>query len=167
MSWFGTDLVALGCIVGGAAVGGAATLAVMDAGHRAPLPCAVEARAWVPQVSVSGNGHSHAIVVAPKVHVRELRHCRGDAFVEIDMDAHLQEMEAQLQGLDRALEFQLEGRLKGLDRALELQLQGLESQIERKFQQQMEARAQLEDAMRQVERARVRVVVERAGSGGL
>ncbi len=26
MNWFGTDMIALGCILGGAAVGGAATL---------------------------------------------------------------------------------------------------------------------------------------------
>lgn len=167
MSWFGTDLVALGCIVGSAAVGGAATLAVRDAGHRAPLPCAVNTAAWAPQVSVSGNGHAHAIVVAPKVHVRELRHCRGDAVVEMDMDAHLQELEAQLENLDRVIEIQLEGQLKDLDRTLEFQLQGLEGQIERKVRQQMEARAQFEEAMRQVEKARVQVVVERAGSGGI
>ena len=43
MSWMGTDVVAMACILGGAAVGGFATLASLD-GHdgSAHVSCAVE-----------------------------------------------------------------------------------------------------------------------------
>ena len=61
MSWFGTDIVALGCILGGAAVSGAATLAIMDGGGESYVRCGVEAMAMAPRIAISpwrrGSGH--------------------------------------------------------------------------------------------------------------
>ncbi len=153
MSWFGTDMVALGCILGGAAVGGAATLAVVDGnGHRHGV-CGVEAMAVSPRIAISHGGHAQAIVVTPDVRIRSVRGCEravGEV-VEIHMEKRLHSLDLELEQLDRALE---------------LQTQALESQLEAGLEQGLEARLQLDQAMRQMEAARIKTVVEKAGSGG-
>lgn len=154
MSLFGTDLVALGCILGGAAVGGVATLAMTNVDGHADARCAVEAMAVSPRIAISHGGEARAIVVTPDVRIRAGRDCMTevDGVVEIHMDNHLEHLDAQLEHLDRALE---------------IELHQLESQLEAEMGQQMEARAQFEEAMRQVEEARVQVVVKRVEGGGI
>ena len=79
MSWFGTDVVALSCILGSAAVGGAATLALMaDADHQ-DHRCAVETVAVTPSVAVSHGSGVRAIVVKPNVRVRSSSDCARQA----------------------------------------------------------------------------------------
>lgn len=138
MIWFGTDIVALGCILGGAAIGGAATLAMTDGGGHADTRCAVEAMAVSPRIAISHGGGARAIVVTPDVRVHAVRDCMTevDGVVEIHMEA-------------------------------EMELHQLESQLEAEMGQQMEARAQFEEAMRQVEEARVNAVVKRVEGGGI
>jgi citrate lyase gamma subunit len=154
MSWFGTDVVALGCILGGAAVSGAVTGALIHGDEQADMGCGIEAMALSPRIAISHGGDAHAIVVAPNLRVRAPRGCvrnLGRA-VEINLDSHLEQMDAQLEHLDRALE---------------IQLQQLESQLEAEFGQQIEARVQIEEAMRQMEAARIKVVVREQGSGSI
>jgi len=139
MIWFGTDLVALGCILGGAAVGGAATLAMTVGGGHADARCAVEARMAVsPRIAISNRGRARAILVTPDVRVH--------------LDNHFEQLDTQLDQLDQALE---------------LQMQQLEFQLEATLGQEMEARIQFEEAMRKVEAARLKVVVEKIEGGGI
>ena len=137
MIWFGTDLVALGCILGGAAVGGAATLAMTDGGRHADARCAVEAFAVSPRIAISHGRDARTIVVTPNIRVH--------------LDNHLEQLDTQLEFLDQALE---------------LQMQQLELQLEAELGQEMDARIQFEEAMQQVEAARLRVVVEKLEGGG-
>ena len=138
MIGFGTDLVALGCILGGAAVGGAATLAMTVGGGHADARCAVEAFAVIPGIAISHGREARTIVVTPKVLVH--------------LDNHFEQFDTQSDQLDQALE---------------LQMQQLEFQLEATLGQEMEARIQFEEAMRQVEAARLRVVVEKIEGGGI
>jgi len=157
MSWFGTDVVAVGCILGGAAIGGVVTAAFMDGGGHADVRCGVEAMALSPRVSISHSGRARAIVVTPDVRVHAVRDCvrEMDGIVEIHMENH---MDTQLQHLDIQLEH--------LDRTLEFELQQLESQLERELVPAFEAREQFEEAMRQMEKAKVKVAVKRIERGG-
>jgi len=153
MSWFGTDIVAVGCILGGAAVGGAVTAAFMDGGEHADIGCGMEAVAVSPQIAISHRGDAGAIVVMPDVRVRAIRDCvRGvEGVVEIHMENHLQHLDAQLEHLDQTLE---------------IELRQMERQLEAELGQEMEARMKFEEAMRHMEEARVRVVVEKLERGG-
>lgn len=153
MSWFGTDAVALACILGSAAVGGAATLAMADGSAHPDMGCGVEAMAVSPSIAISHGGHSRAIIVAPDVRVSSVSDCAGaaHALVEIHMDQHMEQLDAHLEHLDHALEIQLEG---------------LEQQFEMEFFQEQEIQAQLEAAMEQLEEANIRVKIEKIRSGG-
>lgn len=131
MTWFGTDLVALGCILGGAAVGGTVTAAVINGGEHAHTGCAVEAFGVSPTITISHRGEARAFVVTPKVRVHGMRNY-----------------------------------VQGVDGRLEIELQQLERRMEAEVGQQMEARLQFEEAMRQMKEARVNVVVKRAEGGG-
>lgn len=154
MIWFGTDVVALGCIVGSAAVGGAATLAIMDGDRAVHRDCGVEAMAVAPRIAVAHGRRSHSIVVTPDVRIHSVRDCsQGRAeVIEIQVEDQLRELDVQLE--------QMNG-------ALELQMEALETQLEAQVEQGLEARLQAEQALRQLENARVKVVVEKARSGGV
>lgn len=160
MSWFGTDLVALSCILGGAALGGAATLTLNQGGHGVEMDCAVEAMAVRPHISISHGGEAHAIVVAPNVRVHSRTDCGSHTteVIDIHMDRHMEDLDVQMEQLDIQLE--------QLDQVLEVQMEQLESQLEAKFEQEFEAQAQWEEAIRQLERAKVQMVVKRSGGGG-
>jgi len=151
MSWLGTDIVALGCILGGAAVSGAATLAVMEGGGGSHVRCGVEAMTVSPRIAISHRGEARAIVVTPDVRVRSVRDCGSPGFVEILLDNQLQHLDAQLEHLDHTLEVQLEQ---------------LEHQLEFELAQEMDVRVQLEEAMNQLEAAKLKVVIERVEGGG-
>ena len=154
MTWFGTDIVALGCILGGAAVGGTVTAAMMDGGQPADMGCGVEAIAVSPRIAISHRGEERAIVVNPNVRVRAVRDCvrEVEGVVEIHMDNHLQHLDAQLEHLDRALE---------------IELRQLEHQIEAEVEQEMEARFEFQEAMREAEAARLKIVMEKLGGAGI
>ncbi|NNM04683.1 MAG: hypothetical protein HKO65_06225 [Gemmatimonadetes bacterium] len=156
MSWFGSDVVAIGCILGGAAVGGAATLAVMDGGEQVDGRCGIERMAVSPTIAVSGQGGAHAIVVGPDVRVHSVRDCGSSIHevVEIHMDNQLRHLDAQLEHLDHVLEIELEG---------------LEAQIEAEVEAelvQLEAELELQEAIRAFEDAKVKMVIEKVGGGG-
>jgi hypothetical protein len=154
MSMLGTDIVALGCILGGAAIGGAATLAMMDGDGHADVGCEVEAMAVNQTVAISHRRDAGAIVVMPDVRVHAVRDCVGEmnGVVEIRLNNHLEQLDAQLEHLDHALE---------------IELRQMELQLEAEFGQEMEARIQFEEAMRQVEEARVKVIVKKIEGGGI
>jgi len=164
MSWFGTDVVALSCILGSAAVGGAATLALMaDADHQ-DHRCAVETVAVTPSVAVSHGSGVRAIVVKPNVRVRSSSDCARQArhVVTIHrghelghLEANLEHMEANLEHVEQAIEIQME--------RLEAQI---EAQVEASIEQEFEAQVQFEEAMKALEEAKVKVVVAGSGTGG-
>jgi len=158
MSWFGTDIVALGCILGGAAVSGAATLAIMDGGGESYVRCGVEAMAVAPRIAISHGGEARAIVVRPDVRVRSIRDCGSSGLVEIHVDRHMENLDAQLEHLDLQLEVQLE--------QMEHQLERMEHQFEFELAQEMDVRVQFEEAMSQFEAAKLKVLVERVQGGG-
>jgi hypothetical protein len=72
--------------------------------------------------------------------------------VEIHLDNRLRHLDAELELLDETLEAQLEG---------------LEAQIEAEVEANLEAAFQIEEAMREVEQAKVKVVLEKVGGGGI
>jgi len=74
-----------------------------------------------------------------------------EGVVEIHMENHLQHLDAQLEHLDQTLE---------------IELRQMERQLEAELGQEMEARMKFEEAMRHMEEARVRVVVEKLERGG-
>lgn len=154
MSWFGTDLVAVGCILGGAAVGGAATFAFMDGPEESRNRCAVEAIAMAPRVAIAHGGNAHTIVVTPDVKVRGLPGCVAD--VQRRVDIHL---EGQME--------HLEAQLEHLDRALELNLGQMEHEIQEGVEARLLAREEFKEAMRQMEEARRQVALKRAQGGGI
>ena len=148
MSWFGTDVMALACIVGGATVSGATTLAMRaHDGHR-HIDCAVEARAISPRVVVTGRGGAKTIVVAPNVRLHSRKKCGTEIgeIVEIHVDRHLRHMEEfELQMRD------LEIELEGLEKALEFDFQVSESfQPEYAFQFEHQIEAEIEAELQKV-----------------
>ena len=161
MSWFGTDLVAISCILGGAAVGGAATLALNQGNHHVDMGCGVEAMAVSPRISISHGGDAHAIVVAPKVRVHSSADCGSQSaeVIEVHMDRRMDIH------LDRQME-ELDLQLEKLDAALEIQMEEFEQQLEAGIEQEIEAKIQLEQAMRQLEQAQIQVSVRKHKGGG-
>lgn len=154
MSWLGADLVAISCILGGAAVGGAATLALNQGGHHVDMGCGIEAMAVSPRIAISHGGDAHAIVVSPKVRVHSSGDCGAHTteIVDIHMDRHLEKLDLQLEKLDAALEIQMEE---------------FEQQLEAGIEQEMEAKIQLEQALQQLEEAQIQVSVRKHESGGI
>ncbi len=153
MSRFRSDVVAVACILGGAAVGVGATLARMDPGEHGHPGCGVERMAVSPRIAISGRGEARAIVVTPDVRVHSVQDCGSNVheMVEIHMDNHLHDFEAQLEKLDQVIEIQMEG---------------LEAQIEAEIEAEMEAQFQFEEAVREFEEAKIKMVIEKVGSGG-
>ncbi len=155
MSWFGSDIVAIGCILGGAAVGGAATLAVMDGGDHVHRRCGIERTAVAPTIAVAGHDGAHAIVVSPDVRVHSIRDCGSSVHdvVEIHMDNQLRHLDAQLEHLDHVLEIEFEGLEAQIEAEVEAELQALEAELESL------------EAIREFEAAKVKMVIEKVGGG--
>jgi hypothetical protein len=182
MSWFGTDLVSLGCILGGAAVGGAATYAVMDGATHGDPACAFTTSAIAPSVAVSGDGLSRAIVIhRSDVRGRRGPDCSGSlgGLVEIRLDRHLKDLDLQLEQLDQALEIQMEGlesqiqadvqqRVESQLRRAEARMREAEARLQRAGSavQGAEAQEQLQEAIRQMEEAKVRIQLEKVRGSG-
>lgn len=161
MSWLKSDIVAIACILGCAALGGAATLAMADQGEHWDTGCTVDATAVAPTIAISHSGHGRAIVVAPDVRVRSVHDCASDVheMVEIHLDNSLRHLDAELE--------QLDAELSQLDQVLEIQLEGLEAQIEAEVEANLEAALHFEEAVREIEEAKVRLIVEKVGGGGI
>ncbi|HSM61307.1 MAG TPA: hypothetical protein VK849_10940 [Longimicrobiales bacterium] len=113
MSGLGTDVVALACIRGGAAVGGVATAALDRGGERggADPACAVETLLETPAAVVAMGGGEGRIVVAPRVRVRDGEACA--VVVDPRVEVRLQRTEAQL---ERA-RARMEGARERMERA--------------------------------------------------
>jgi len=138
MHMLGTDVMALTCILGGAAVSGGATLAALSAQHGHSPSCVVEAVAMVPDMVVSEGGHSHAVVVTPNVRFRALPGCGREAVdrVRVRVDTDLRaELAAEVRS------------------RVEREMERAQAEIER-------ARAEMERG--QVDRAREWAEMERA-----
>lgn len=131
MSWFGTDVRALTCIVVGATLGGLATWAMVDA-RAAHADCVVGATAPSSRIIVSGRGNVSTVLVAPDVQVRTHKRCGGDVaeIVDVHVDRHIhlehlqemEELELQLEVMEKELEVKLEAlEIPGPEFAFELQ----------------------------------------------
>lgn len=154
MRWLRTDLMALGCIVGGAVAGGAATFALMGHAEHDAVRCVVAATSAHPRITITHGGDAGALMVAPNVRVGGMADClsRVDQVVEVHMEHELQNLDAELRELDVVLERQLEG----LERELELTLE-----------RELQAQGRLEEAKQKFEEARVRVLVKEERGGSL
>lgn len=137
MTGFGTDVLALSCILCGAATGGGLTLAFMDghAGH--PTGCAVESLSVVPGMVATISDHGHAVVLTrPHMAVGS-----GDcqtvvrSVVEVDVDGIRRSVENVRVDVERARE----------------QMEKARAQVE-------EARARLEEKSMEGEDAQVREI---------
>jgi hypothetical protein len=89
MNALGTDVLALACILGGAAVSGGATLAALDRSGSAECRL-VEASG--PRMIVRVGADDREVVVVPRVHVRGAEGCapvvvEGSMRVDVDVDA--------------------------------------------------------------------------------
>lgn len=92
MIGLGTDLVAVACILGGAAVGGAATMAVVE-GHRGydQTACVRAAVDVHPRVVISLDGGRSTVVMTPRVWVHPNHDCvvwSGDAVRSFHVKMH-------------------------------------------------------------------------------
>lgn len=142
MSRFRTDAVALTCILFGAAAGGAATFALMNAREVAGVGCAVATVDHSPRVVIAVGGKEAAYVVRPQVRVHTSHDCAAVRIreavaarqaVEIQERIHI-----SMEALEREMEevqLHVEGieleKLEMLESALEVEMQQLEERLEK------------------------------------
>jgi len=179
MSGFGTDIVALACIVGSAATSGAATLALQNRDAPASADCRVEALMVSPNVVVSGTHGSRAVVLsAPRIRVQGARDCRtvvGEE-VRIDMErmrrdverarAQVEEARARAEAARervRVIRIREDGG-RAAEENLRGQLEAAQEEIRAALKQAEKARA--EALFRAQEQLEVRLEEARKGSGG-
>jgi len=144
MSWFGTDLVAVACILGGASMSGAATLALLGSDYSTHSACAVEAGVDTHRIVITGSSGARSVVVTPRVNVRSqgsAEGCEADIGMEsvmIHLDdqlRHLDDLDLHLESMDRALQLQM----TDLDRALQVQVEGEDGRVPAELQARIEA----------------------------
>jgi hypothetical protein len=139
MSGLGTDLLAVACIVGGAAVTGGATLASFGADHQqVDAACAVEVVESPNVVVALGNGPEH-IVVAPRVRVHAAHGC-GHAVseeVQVRVEAARHEMERARERAERARE-RVERARERVERA-RVRLERVDERESEELRRQLEA----------------------------
>jgi molecular chaperone DnaK (HSP70) len=186
MSGFGTDIVALACIVGSAATSGAATLALQNREAPASADCSVEALMVSPNVVVSRAHGSHAVVLStPRIRVRGARDCRTVVGEEIRIDmervrrdverakAQVEEARVRAEGARvRAAEARERVRVIRIreDGAREAeenfrgQLEAAQEEIQAALEQAQKARAEALD--RAQEQLEIRLKEVKKGSGG-
>jgi len=180
MSGFGTDIVALACIVGSAATSGAATLAFLDGDNSSPADCAVETMSVSPNLVVSGIGGHHAVVMAtPRVRVESAGDCRqviGER-VRVDLERVRRDMDRARIQIEVARAQAEEAR----DAVRVIRIQGDEARVLREdaMERVKEAQVEVQEALEKAQEARAEAL-ERArqqleaqlkevkkGSGGL
>ncbi|MFC1662167.1 hypothetical protein ACFL3S_12080 [Gemmatimonadota bacterium] len=96
---FGTDVIAVACILGGAATAGALTLAMAGGGHQEHSACAVGAMEVSPRVLVSSDTGARVVVSVPNIRV----HTDHDCAVVVHEDVQLRMEEARRE-VERARE---------------------------------------------------------------
>jgi hypothetical protein len=140
MSVLGTDLMAVACIVGGAAVSGATTMRLLD-GHdtHARVACVGATFHTSPRVVVSMDGGKGAVVVAPRVRVHPNRDCM--AFVvesRGDVQVNMAEMQARMEEARARME---EARAR-MEKARASNGSALSAQIQEQVEQQLQEQLQ-------------------------
>lgn len=148
MSRWGTDVLALACIAGGALVGGVATMAMAAGGHdhdRHAVECVrVEDVGHTASVAVSVSGvGAETIVVAPRVRTHQA-HCvtleefewtgheqRHLEVARVQMEAARQKLQAKRLELD-GLELRLDASFEGMEEEITFEIQeALEQELQR------------------------------------
>ncbi len=120
MGGISTDVIALGAMLGSAAVGGAVTLAL--AGEESPqrhevsVECVQTVVETAPRVSIAIAGEGETVVLAPRVSVRTTEPCVGLV--------QLERLEREL--ARRRAEFDIDARLEEEMRRLEERLERLD-----------------------------------------
>jgi hypothetical protein len=118
MNGLGTDVVALACILGGATMSGAATLAARSGdGQAVDVACAVEMVESPNVVVALGEGREH-IVVAPRVRVHASHACANAVSQEVHvrMEAAQHEMLRAQERAERAQERAARARERAQER---------------------------------------------------
>ena len=96
MSGFGTDIVALACIVGSAATSGAVTLAFLDGGENVKADCAVEAFTVSPNLIVSGRSGARTVVMrTPQLRLHSAHDC--GVVVTEGVQIHMQDVRQEVE----------------------------------------------------------------------
>jgi hypothetical protein len=149
MSGFGTDVVALTCILCGAGVGGAATFALMDVQDEMDVRCAVATVEESPRVVVAIGGDEGAIMVRPRVRVHTSHDCASVRIHEAGVQIHEQVLISQAIELEEQIQLSLEmvegemervqvhieeiqlEKLEALESALEHEMEQLEERLEK------------------------------------
>ena len=108
MSGFGTDVVALACILCGGAVGGAATFALMDVRDEVDVRCAIATVEESPRVVVAFGGDEGAIMVRPRVRVHTSHDCASVQIHEAGVLIHEEVMLSQAIELEEQIQLSLE-----------------------------------------------------------
>jgi hypothetical protein len=171
MNGISTDVIALAAILGSAAVGGVATLALTDGGSNDfSFECATTVVETAPRVVVSLGGADGAIVVAPDVRVHTEEACSNVVRLNVhEMDRARQRVgrvrieglqgEVELQEIDLdGLMIELEGlegvmEMGGLGEILEMELDGLDEMLEMAIEGRLEKEMlELEKQLERLER---------------
>jgi ATP-dependent protease ClpP protease subunit len=96
MSGFGTDMVALACILGGAATGGAMTMALQAGGEDVRMDCAVETMSVGSQIVVTGDHGARAIVKStPQMELHQAHDCQLAVAGEVRI--HMEEVRREME----------------------------------------------------------------------
>ena len=145
MSGFGTDVVALTCILCGGAVGGAATFALMDVQDEMDVRCAVATVEASPRVVVAIGGEEGAIMVRPRVRVHSSHDCASvqihEAVIQIREAVGISEhivVGEQIQLSMETMEEEMERVQIQLEQIELEKLEVMESEIERELEREME-----------------------------
>lgn len=138
MNGFGTDVVALACILCGGAVGGAATFALMDVQDDVDFRCAVATVEESPRVVVAIGGEEGAVMVRPRVRVHTSHDCASVQIHEAGVLIHEEVILSQAIELEEQIQLSMEMVEEEMQRVqvhiekMELeQLEVMESEMER------------------------------------
>lgn len=148
MSAMGTDVMALACILGSAAVGGVVTLAALERDGGDETVCVSEVHSPAPVVALSHRGEGHAIVVVPPLDVHAPHGCGAAVMVDVDVEREvrirLDEARARMDEA-RARADEARSRSESARAALEEALgRELELRLEKDLKRMQEELARLE-----------------------
>ena len=181
MSWFGTDIIALGCIVGSAAASGGMTLALLGGENHERTECSVatiQTHDVGSHVVVSRGDHGHSIVMrAPRVRVHSSHDCGAE--VVKDVQIHVEQLRHEVDEARMIIGIRRAEAAEAREMARSIRIQGREVRElrEQAREQAREAEIQIREALIQVKEAqaageegaeRVRVILRKGqgGSGG-
>jgi uncharacterized protein YukE len=147
MSMMGTDVLAVACIVGGAAVSGGATLAALQ--RTQPPRCTAEAMV-APRVMLRMGGYGQDIVVRPRVVAVHRTHGCAAVVVGPDVRVRMDEVRARVEEA-RARAEEVQARAEEARARAEQVRARAEGATDDEFQ------AQLQEAMARLERELARL----------